>query len=71
MSARRTAHGSLIFALTVGVLVACGDPGPEDLPLGTPPPPPHRPGDGLLENPELKKASWQDLQLIQKKLEEK
>jgi uracil-DNA glycosylase len=24
----------------------------------------------LLENPDLKKASWHDLQLIQKKLEE-
>ena len=33
--------------------MACGDGGPENIPLGTPPPPPHRPGDGLLENPEL------------------
>jgi len=41
---------TLALALLAG---ACGPQGPPDLPLGTPPAPPARPSDGLLESPLL------------------
>lgn len=43
----------LTLLLTLGFGASCGGSGPETLALGTPPPPPHRPGDGLLDNTDL------------------
>jgi cyclophilin family peptidyl-prolyl cis-trans isomerase len=48
----RTKLSSLTLALAF-FSGACGPSGPPNVPLGTPPPPPARASDGLLENPEL------------------
>lgn len=45
-------RNTLFVPLTL-LLVSCGPQGPPDRPLGTPPPPPTRPGDGLLQDPVL------------------
>jgi peptidylprolyl isomerase len=45
----------LVLALSL-LLAGCGSDGPPNLPVGTPPPPPARPGDGLLENEALQRV---------------
>jgi len=46
---RLTDKISTLFVLSLALMVGgCGPDGPPNLPVGTPPPPPTRPGDGLL-----------------------
>ena len=45
-----------MLSIAASVAVACGsDDGPENRPIGTPPPPESRPTDGLLDDPQLQR----------------
>ena len=52
----------LVFMGLVLFPLGCGPQGPPDTPLGTPPPPPVREGDGLLDNPALQELVDEQVQ---------
>ena len=60
MAQRRRFDALLLFLILFQA--ACGSQGPPDQPVGTPPPPPVRPGDGLLDHPSLQELV--DLQVL-------